>query len=455
MNTVLVILMLLSFAIFVYYILHGGNMTIGFLVMAVVWTIIGFAGGELNHAIVTNAMTGKISNVTGTTAIVANLQTIFNDKIVSYGGTIVTIVFGSWFGRTMVDSGVAASISTDVGKLGEKKKMLTAILVVLVTALIFLSAYGVGSVVAIGVVLLPVLLKIGIPRPIALTAFTVSVGAPLYLNTIQYNQFKAFFPKANYSDPNYIKFGFTAMAVQLILVVIFLFINKRKYTDEQIEENNKFLATKEVGTESVPTVSKFSWLMPLVPVVLSMVFKMQSVAALLIAVVLTALVTGQAKSWKKFVTFLDGTAQRGVKDVSGLIIFLLVLMTFQGAAGVDAKIFTPIFRNIIPQHNLLLLTIGLGVLAPLALMRGPLMAFGSGAATVAVLSSLNILPDSTLLPLIAVASIFAISADITQSWNVWGMDYLEVKTKSFLKNGVPLMWVATIINQLLVWVIFH
>ncbi|WP_244134503.1 hypothetical protein [Weissella paramesenteroides] len=186
-----------------------------------------------------------------------------------------------------------------------------------------------------------------------------------------------------------------------------------------------------------------------------MIFKMESVAALLIAIILAALVTGQAKSWKKFVDFLDGTAQRGVKDISGLITFLLILMTFQGVAGVNADLFTPIFRNIIPQHNLLLLVVGLGILAPLALMRGPLMAYGAGAATVAVLSSLNILPDSVLLPLISVASIFAISTDITQSWNVWGMDYLDVKSGQFLKHGVPLMWGVTFINQFVVWIVFH
>ncbi|WP_244134504.1 hypothetical protein [Weissella paramesenteroides] len=245
MNTLLVILMLLSFVIFVYYILHNGNMTIGFLVMAAVWTIIGFAGGQLNHAVITNATTGKVVNVTGLTAIITNLKTIFNDKIVAYGGTIVAIVFGSWFGRTLVESGIAASISNAVAKFGEKKKMLTATLVVAVTALIFLSAYGVGSVVAVGVILLPVLLNIGIPRPIALTAFTVSVGAPLYLNTVQFNQFKAFFPQANFADPKYIKFGFIAMVIQLIFVILFLFINKRKYTDQQIAENREFLTTKK------------------------------------------------------------------------------------------------------------------------------------------------------------------------------------------------------------------
>lgn len=455
MNTLLVILMLLSFVVFVYYILHNGNMTIGFLVMAVIWTIIGFAGGQLNHAAITNATTGKVVNVTGLTAIITNLKTIFNDKIVDYGGTIVAIVFGSWFGRTLVDSGIAASISNAVGKFGEKKKMLTATLVVAVTALIFLSAYGVGSVVAVGVILLPVLLNIGIPRSIALTAFTVSVGAPLYLNTVQFNQFKAFFPQANYANPEYIKFGFIAMVVQLIFVLLFLFINKRKYTEQQIEENRAFLASKEIDSSETPDVSKVAWFIPLVPVALSMIFKMQSVAALLIAIILAALVTGQAKSWKKFVDFLDGTAQRGVKDISGLITFLLILMTFQGVAGVNAEIFTPIFKNIIPQHNLLLLAVGLGILAPLALMRGPLMAYGAGAATVAVLSSLNILPDTVLLPLISVASIFAISTDITQSWNVWGMDYLGVKSGQLLKHGVPLMWIVTLINQLVVWVIFH
>lgn len=168
-STVISILLLVSFAIFILYILKGGNLVIGFFVMAILWSIIGM--------------------IPFGTAI----QKVFAEPALNYGPTIIYIVFGSWFGRVLVESGIAPSISGATNKVGKKKPLLAAILVILVTAFIFISAYGVGSVIAIGVILLPILLSIGIPREIALVAFSLAIGAPMYVNVVLYNQIKAFF----------------------------------------------------------------------------------------------------------------------------------------------------------------------------------------------------------------------------------------------------------------------
>jgi hypothetical protein len=48
----------------------------------------------------------------------------------------------------------------------------------------------------------------------------------------------------------------------------------------------------------------------------------------------------------------------------------------------------------------------------------------------------------------------AVSTDLTQSWNVWGLEYMKVESKSFLKNGVAVMWVVSIINEVLVYYFF-
>lgn len=96
----------------------------------------------------------------------------------------------------------------------------------------------------------------------------------------------------------------------------------------------------------------------------------------------------------------------------------------------------------------------MGILAPLALFRGPLHVWGAGAATAAVLSGIGLFSDALLLPLMYVPTLLAVSTDITQSWNVWGLDYMKVDSKKFLKNGVPVMWIVSIINELLVFHFF-
>ncbi len=48
----------------------------------------------------------------------------------------------------------------------------------------------------------------------------------------------------------------------------------------------------------------------------------------------------------------------------------------------------------------------------------------------------------------------AVSVDITQSWNVWSLDYMKVQSKDFLKYGIPVMWIVSIINEFLVYKFF-
>ena len=155
-NIIISILLLLTFVGFIYYIVKGGNLVIGFFIMALLWSVIGLV--PFNVVI----------------------QDVIAKPALNYGPTIIYIVFGSWFGRVLVDSGIAGSISAQTEKVGRKAPILAAILVVLVTALIFSSAYGVGSVIAIGVILIPILLSIGVPKKVAIPAFTMAIGANVY-----------------------------------------------------------------------------------------------------------------------------------------------------------------------------------------------------------------------------------------------------------------------------------
>ncbi|GAA3624175.1 hypothetical protein GCM10022296_29800 [Secundilactobacillus similis DSM 23365 = JCM 2765] len=159
------------------------------------------------------------------------------------------------------------------------------------------------------------------------------------------------------------------------------------------------------------------------------------------------------KNFKDFTNFLNSTIQKSISDIAGLIMFLMALIMFSGAASMDAVRFRPLFAAILP-HSHLVLALAFGILAPLALFRGPFHVWGAGAATAAVLSGTGLFNDAFLLPLLYVPTLLAVSTDITQSWNVWGLDYMKVESKDFLKLGVPLMWIVSIINEALVFYFF-
>lgn len=66
-STIISILLLISFAVFIFYILKGGNLVIGFFVMAILWSVIGM--------------------VPFSTAI----QKVFAEPALNYGPTIIIL----------------------------------------------------------------------------------------------------------------------------------------------------------------------------------------------------------------------------------------------------------------------------------------------------------------------------------------------------------------------------
>lgn len=425
MNTLIVCLLLITFFGFIFYIFKGGNLMLGFFIMALLWTVIG--GISYQKAIVN----------------------VFATPVANYGSTIVYIIFGSWFGQVLVESGIAPTISHATGRFGKKRPLVTAILVVLVTALIFSSAYGVGSVIAIGVILLPVLLSVGVPRPIALTAFSLAIGAPMYINVVLFNQMKAFFPKAVYGG-KYLIFGICAALVQLLAVIIFLAIHAHKFDASKAEANLQEVGATADRKVELPKIPIIAWAIPVVPVAMNIIFKWDAIPSLVVASILAMLLTGKMGSYKKMMSFINDTIQKGIGNIAGLIMFLLILTMFSGAASLNAERFQPIFKVILP-HSTLAICILIGIIAPLSLFRGPLQVWGAGASTAAVLSGMHLFPDSFLLPLLYTATLFAVSTDITQSWNVWGLGYMKVQSKELLKYGIPVMWIVSIINEFLVY----
>ncbi|MGX7024615.1 gluconate:proton symporter [Vagococcus hydrophili] len=408
------ILLIITFIIFIIYAMKGGNLTVGFFVMAVLWTIIGMV--PFNQAI----------------------KEIFTEPVLNYGKTASYIIFGSWFGRVLVDTGIAGSISRRTEKVGKKSPVIATILIALVIALIFTSSYGVGSAIAVGVILLPIMFSMGVPKHIAVTVFTMSIGAAMYVNNVLFVQFQVFFPKVEWGS-HYQRFGFVAMGIQMAIVILFILFNAKK-----IKNGEPIIVTAEDGEEQVE-VSKWTYILPVLPVLLSIFAKWDAIPALLISIIIAFLTTGNMKSYTRFVTKMNETAKHAISDIAGLLIMLFVLTMFQSAAIHAMSGFTDVFQAILPSSKLVLVII-VAIVAPLSYFRGPLMLYGAGAATAAIFVGTGMFDQYFLYGLLVVPSMMGVSACITQSWNLWSVQYAELDTKTFLLTGLPWAWVATVLN---------
>ncbi len=427
LETIIGIILLLTFIGFTIYAVKGGNLMIGFLVMAIVWVALGMLGGTITWE---DAQT-----------------TVFQGGPESWGATAVVVIFGSWFGQVLVKTGVASTIIRKTVELGGDKPLVTTVLLCIVTGLIFTSTFGAGAVVAIGVIVLPILLSLGVPKSLAVSSYLMSVGSGMYVNIVLFKQMQGIFEGFQY-DGNYLKFGFTAMAVQLLVVIVMIAFRLKK-----VNVNHAWAATSG-SLESNEQAPFYALITPVIPVILAIFFKWQPIPAFIVAAFFALFTCGKIKSYKDAEKIITKTFYDGVVDVASLLGFLFILPMFNKVSGLNAVFFNSILGGIMPDSTLLV-AILFAVIAPLGLFRGPLTVFGAGSATLGILRSIGTFTAPFLFPLIYIPTItMNISCCPTQSWNLWAISYSKSTAKDFIRSGVLWGWIICIINTAIVFFMF-
>lgn len=431
MDTAIIIgvILLITYFGLIYFAARGGNLMVGFFVMAVIWIGLSMIGGELSW------QDAQVKILQGGPE--------------SWGATAVNVIFGSWFGRILIETGIASKLIKSVTELGGDNPLFTTILLSIVTGIIFTSTFGAGAVVAIGVIILPILMSLGVPKPLAVTSYLMSVGSGMYINQVLFKQMQGIFADMSY-DGNYFKFGFAAMASQLIIVSLMLIFNLRKKKTRKKAWAAK--AGKVTNIEaSVPTIAMIT---PIIPTALAIIFKWQSIPAFIVGSVFGLAVCGKLPNFGQACRTISRTFYDGVVDVASLLGFLFILPMFNKISGVVAPFFEVILGGVMPKTTIVL-SLVFAIVAPLGLFRGPLTIFGAGAATVGVLKAIGGFTTPFLFTLMYVPTIsMNLSACPTQSWNLWALNYSKVSVKEFMKTGIVWAWLITIINIALVYLMF-
>lgn len=407
------ILLLVTFLILVTYCMKGGNLLVGFLVTAVLWCVIGLV---------------PIQTV---------VTTIFQDSVAAYGGTIAVIVFGAWFGRVLVDTGIAGYIIKKTVELAGDQPLVTTLLLNVVCMLIFTSAFGVGSVMAIGMIILPIQMSLGIDKLTAVGVYMLAVSGGMWLNVAYVSQFFAVFQGIKY-DNHYVQFGLIATALHLVVLVSYILVNYGLKNKKKV----RAWAAKQQSTADTQ-LNGIVVIVPFIPILMVAIFKWQPVPAFVMGIFLGLLLTKNLNGYKLAVTKAQKTLYDGVAD-SGLLIGMLYSVNiFQAAAKQIAPILKDLLGDFIPNSPIILL-IAFAILAPLALFRGSLMVFGSGIALVSILQSMGTFDEKFLFILFMIPPVSIVASSCpTQSWTMWALNFVKVDTKEYIKANLGWAWALT------------
>ena len=473
------ILFLVSLVGFVYYCVKGGNLIIGLFITATFWFMLGTIYGVWNGISANEIKTFA----DGWNLVVSNINLIYSEGPIKYGTTTTVIIFASWFGRVIVDTGIAKALIKRVVELSGDKQGITVIALAIVTALLFTSIFGPGSVMAIGAIILPILLTIGVNKKVAVGSFLMAVAAGMYVNSgysIQFSQNPLFVGIWDQAIAgNFTMFAWIAFAVHVVIMLGFIVFNLY-FSKDKIKA---WAMTDDAAEEA--DVKGIAFLVPFIPILLSLlvvlintIIKMTTpagqvvtlatdfaaITSFVLGIVLGLLVTGNLKSMKKAVETSQKSLFNGISDVALLIGMLLVMNMFSTAAGKDiaGPILTAALGNSldwIVANPIIIVSIFV-VLAPLALFRGPFMIWGSGIALASVMATIIYGPAGTAVsPLLFVlfyvqpVAIVAQSCP-TQSWGMWALSYAKYEPNTYIKTNILWAWAIAAINIFLAYFIF-
>lgn len=423
MDIILGIVLLLTLIVLVYFIYRGANLMVAFAIMTVVWAII------------------------GGTKLLDIPNTMFAAGINAYASMIMTVIFGAWFGRIMVETGLVPAIIKKVVELGGNRPFVTCLLVCVVTAIIFTSNYGVGMAIAIGTIALPVMLGLGVPKLIAVSSYVMGMGAGTYVNMVNFEYFKSFVPEMNYQS--HFKFGILLMVIQLILMAAMLAVGLRK---GNVNRTWAAAAPAEAETKKVPLIA---FITPIVPVLLVLFLSWDATVCMIIGVIVCMLLTGNLSPKRSGKMDLALSSLRnGINEIALLIGVMLSITTFARMTSSVSNYFGAIISPIIPA-SVMVLAIGIGILSPLGLFRGPLVIGGVGVATLSILLAMNAFPLAFVFYCIFIpTSAMGYSCCPTVSMVTWSLGYTKLDTKSYLKHQLPWMWAMNFIGMILAAILF-
>lgn len=442
------IILLVSFIGFTIWNFRGRNLLTGLIIITSIWTVLGIINNLINAP----------ADVGTWDTIMAGVTEVFHRGPVDYGETTAIIIFASWFGAVLVETGIAASLIKRVVELAGDQPLITLLVVSLVTAGIFMSVFGAGSVIAIGQIILPIFFSLGIAKPLAVGAFLFAVAAGMYVNGGYVSQFSGhvfFSPlfEQNLNDfvGRFNTWTWVATGIHLAIMVVYIIFMYNRTKDS--------VRTWAMPARDQQNVPSYTFIVPFIPVIMTLITNLAGVQGFsviftfMVGIFFGLLLTNSLTSYSSAVENIQKTLQKGISDSALLIGMLMFMNAFSKSAGLVAPIISNALGGSLDWvvNSPLILVIAFMILAPLALYRGPMMIWGSGIALVSVLNAVFTGGDAALtgtFPLLLVlfyiqpVAVVAQSCP-TQSWSLWALSYSGYEPQEYTKTNMPWGWLTT------------
>lgn len=349
----------------------------------------------------------------------------------------VTVIFGALLARVTLDTGIARALVNLAAEYGGEQPFALALILCAVVALLFTSLSGLGAIIMVGSIVLPIMMTTGVPRTIAATMFLMSFALGFIFNLTNWKFYTQLFGVLPQQLTHFAVLLAIVDALALVIYAAISFRRERGYATWALK------AEAERDTR-VPAIALLT---PVLPIVLYFVLKLDPMLAFVLSAIYGALVTRPRRA----IPTLVAAAIRGVEDVAPAVLLFIGIGMLLAATKAPqlASALTPLVAGGWIQNPIAFVAI-FGLLSPLTLYRGPLNPFGVGIAIFTVLLASHALP-----PIVLVAAIMAVVqvqnvCDPTNTANVWVANFTGVPIDTITRRTLPYQVAVATVAAILV-----
>lgn len=346
---------------------------------------------------------------------------------------------GALLGRVVMQTGIAEGIIKRAAEFGGDRPLVVAATLMAAVALLFTALFGLGAVIMVGGLALPIMMSIGVPRKLAGVLFVLAYALGFIFNIGMWG----FYQQSLKLDPQAIK-GFAAAlaALDVAAIIIFLALAARRMT----AYGAWAVALEEEQAPTRRDVPLLALLVPLLPLALHIGLKWHVVPSFFAGALLGVLLTRPREAVKQ----LTSAMVKGLEDVAPAIILMIgigMLLNATTLPPVKAAL-EPLVRAV-PFQSPLVYVLFFGLLSPLALYRGPLNPYGIGIGVYSLIGTLGLLPPLALLA--AVMSVVQVQnvCDPTNTHNVWVANYVGIRVEEITRATLLLKMLVCLSGLLL------
>ena len=416
---------------------------------------------------------------------------------------MVIALFGGMLGTLIEKAGVASSLVRRGAELGGDNPWVVAMIMLAMIALLFTTIGGLGAVVMVGAIVLPILASLGLREHVTAGILLIGISLGGLLNAGNWVVYRTILDLE----------AETVYRFALILVVIVgagaaAFVSLELLRSRMIRIRQRTLLrsvfalvalvslpvfwsalgpeletdwilpflrltsglcamaivaymivdrvrARRAGSEGA--VRWYAYLMPIVPLVLIIVFDVPFIAAFV-----AGLAFGVLALFRRGIVNL---ATRAIIEGSAAVIPAIVLMIGIGMLlsailgpaaagdGSDAQgtSLWPVLADMKPLLETVVPTTALGfvgtfvLLAPLALYRGPLNVWGLGYGVAGILMAAGLPPGAAMGALMSLGMVQGIS-DPTNTANVWVANEVGLDVNTILARTLPYSWAMALVG---------